>query len=202
MPVDNGDTVRITLTFRLAQNTLAQNVFHWRLNSGGPVSNSAMVNEALAWVGDWGTKWAGMATTDSTLVALEVHTVSGPGLTQFIGDAILNIIGLRPNKDLPQGDAAVMRARVSGSNGQARKFLAGISEDDQEAGIISALPLVQMLQMGQLWVSAWTQAAGTTLDMTPGVYNVVVQAFREMAGGFFVNQIIGYQRRRKEGVGL
>jgi hypothetical protein len=100
----------------------------------------------------------------------------------------------------PHGVAAVVHAKTTDPDVQATKYLAGLTENQALDSDLIANAVTDLALFCDLWTTARVGAA-TGGDITPGVWSVAQGQFRGFLGGYVVNSLLGYQRRRKPGVG-
>jgi len=102
------------------------------------------------------------------------------------------------------GRAPVLRAGLTGGRGQARKFVPGMTELFSDESVINPAGIAALSILAAFYSSEinGTFFPGVVEIYTPGTFiQNVSPVFRTMPVAAIVNGIIGYQRRRKPGVG-
>lgn len=97
---------------------------------------------------------------------------------------------------MPQQTAAVV-VGITDSRRRGKKFIAGIGEGWQSGGVIAGDLVTALDGFGAAWIAGLTSGIGTHLA---GVCRHDGTQFRAFTG-YRVNQVLGTQRRRKQGVG-
>jgi len=96
------------------------------------------------------------------------------------------------------GVAGVVTALASGVRRYGRKFFPGIAESMVVNGYFAASVVVILASAGLAYVTPF----GLSGDFHPGVYNEMAASFKPFLGEAIARAIPGYQRRRKQGVGI
>jgi len=110
----------------------------------------------------------------------------------------LDVDGLQSGDLLPYQNAIVLIGKTAGLYGMGRKFLAGISEANTAAGILSGGQITNAAAVLAAWLLPFVGLGGGTI--TPGILDKT-GTFRPFVGGF-VSSLIGSMRRRKPGLGI
>jgi len=97
------------------------------------------------------------------------------------------------------GVAAVLRFLTQTRGVQGRKFLGSLAEDViADDALIDSASLEQIVTFGEYFLVPWNVEGG---EVTPIVYNRISKVGRVITG-LVASAIPGYQRRRKQGVGI
>lgn len=100
---------------------------------------------------------------------------------------------------LPNQCSAVMTAATALPKTRGRKFFPAFGEDSQVGGILTSGVLTLMANALANYLA--DEEISTNNVLEPGVTRTGVDAFRPFTSGV-VNDIMGTQRRRKQGVGI
>jgi len=96
------------------------------------------------------------------------------------------------------GVAGVVTALASGVRRYGRKFFPGLTESMIVNGYLAASVVAIFASAGLAYVTPF----GLSGDFHPGVYNEMAASFKPFLGEAIARAIPGYQRRRKQGVGI
>lgn len=203
MPVDAGTILRVVAELIVPQTTVMQNVFYCKFNDTGPSNeNQDVVDDARDWCDAiYGELTAQMKSTiDSGEV--KVYQWDTVGLDwDELGSAFLTVDFTNVDDMLPHGVAAIITGRTFNPDVSGRKFFGGFCEDQQNVSLIGAAAAIALGLAGVEWLTSFTGVAtGSTFHT--GVWSVAQSAFRQFVDILIVNAVMGYQRRRKPGVGI
>jgi hypothetical protein len=123
--------------------------------------------------------------------------------------ALWNLVGNVPiaftpgsiGDPLPSGVAGLMTAYTDTSKVMGKKYLPGLSETGQTAGLWIANVLSAMLQSGIVWITGFASLNDPLTYWYPGVYSAKTLGFKLFTSAVAVRDVPAYQRRRKQGVG-
>jgi hypothetical protein len=82
---------------------------------------------------------------------------------------------------------------------QGRKFIPGLTETQQAGSTLVAGAVTALINFGDNTITPRSVSGGT---MISGWWSEASAAFRPYATTYILNLIMGYQRRRKPGVGI
>lgn len=204
MSLAEGTILKFAVKMLLADETIAENIF-WSTVfddiGSGPVDEEDTMDTIAEYAADMYDNILGSVNEDIETLPIDVWEVSpiDGDLTPIGSVAWLwgnNAIA----EQLPNGVAAVIAMKTLNTEVTGRKFLAGMTEDtvvDNNWG--SGI----MLTMAD-WAIAWhTSYVGTSdVGIAPGVWSQTKLGFYLASGVVIINGIVGYQRRRKPGVGI
>jgi hypothetical protein len=94
-----------------------------------------------------------------------------------------------------------MTAYTYQSKTQGKKYLPGLSELAQTAGLWVAGVLTAMGTSALAWIGGFDSIADPTSHWYPGVWSAKSLSFQSFAPTVIVRDVPAYQRRRKAGVG-
>jgi hypothetical protein len=201
MAVTAGDIVRVTVNSILPGPNTAQNIHYYLAGSGYNETEANTVN----------TVGAQADAAYALLNSIISNAVNPGGVDVAVstdGGSTFNAIGTyvpstyspaAATQMLPHGAAAIVRFQTDGLGEQGRKFIGGIVEGNQTESNLDAGAIAALINFGNSLNNLLVTGTGTLM---PGWYSVVNTAFRPYSNTYVVNAVIGYQRRRKPGVGI
>jgi hypothetical protein len=202
MPVTDADVLKVDLRWQVGSIGLACNIFQARVNQATPHSVPDL--DVLASMGDWMTR---------VLEPMEPHIVVTCDVLDCpvykkVGN-LYNLIGPAPvvftpgsvGDPLPSGVGALIDAYTLTSKVMGKKYLPGLSEVGQTAGLWVAGVLSAMLASAVEWITPFADLADPTTYYMPGVWSVKLSSFAIFAAHIATKDVPAYQRRRKAGVG-
>lgn len=201
MTVVSSNIVRATVNMLMPDSSTHQNVFFYRAGSG---VNDTDSNVIAAIETSLGTAYAdidAMLNTNNLFGDVEVALSTNGGATFFdIGSQPMSIPNPVDTTDMsPHGVAAVIRFGGEGTGRQGRKFIGGISEDWFTRSTIITLGVSNLALFATLLNNDIAVAGG---DLEFGWLRRTPLSFIKHSGVVTVNTTVGYQRRRKPGVGV
>lgn len=203
MSVPTDAIIKTVISILLPESVIAQNVFYCLFkNSGGSDAEADVLLDLVDW----------MENIFQNINAQVVLTASLAGLTAYLRDVPggdWDEIGSESVTDgfsgvsemLPHGVAPISHARTTNPDVQASKFWAGLVEGWQDQSVLSPGAMVQFLAAAADWITDFTGTA-TGSDFEPGVWSPTDLVFYHFSGSIIQNAYLGYQRRRKPGVGI
>jgi len=206
MPLDIGDVVRVAMTGTAPQAAVFQNVWHYVVTTGSAIGEAAIVAAIKANVEDSFLEIDSFLSDEYSWDSIDVW-VRDKALQVWngIGSAALTgLDGLSTSDPEPHGVAAVGLIVTDLLRRQGRTFVPGIGEGTTVDGLLTPTFLVGFALYLADFVEALTPVGGT---LTWCTYNTEVgsdyeETFSEYAGTVILNDIVGYQRRRKPLVGI
>lgn len=203
MAVPTNAILRVVASMLMPDSVIAQLVFNVLFEADGSSTDEQDVVDDLAdWVEDMITNLAGNIANDLTSSDVKVYVYdSGDDDWDEVGTANWAVTFTNTAEMLPHGIAAVVHARTEDPDVQGTKFIPGLTETTQNESDLEAGPITQLALFGVDWVSPFTGSA-TGSGFIPGVWSVAQTAFKAANLEIVVNLQVGYQRRRKPGVGI
>lgn len=203
MSIAEGVILKIAQHILLPDTQTAINVFWAELldNVGsGPLADDDVLDAASNWMDSlYANLAASMADTVSgTLVEVWIVNESTGVLTP-VGDEVTTWDGTTADDALPNGIAAICSLKTTDTRVTGRKFIPGMTD----AGATDNNLVGDALSRLALWAADWPVnfVDANDVEFNPGVYSGVLQSFFPASGVVIANAIVGYQRRRKPGVG-
>lgn len=202
MSVTEGTILRVVQTINMPGNEIAQNVYHFSITGGSaPYDAEDVVSDCIDEMDDLYTVSAGLMTTsvDGGLVQIYEYDSVDDDWDE-VGFGAAGWAGSGSAETLPHGVAGIFSGLTTDPDVRGRKFWPGLGEDKQEEGALTSAALALLASVAVYYVTGHVGAlTGATLN--PGVWSTVQTNFRAFLGASIVNSILGYQRRRKPGVG-
>lgn len=199
-----ADTVlRAVAEVLLPGTNIAQNVFYFKfLDDGGSNADQDVVDDIAARCNSIYLALRDQMCDVATVGEVKVYQWDPIGLDwDEVGSAAMTVTLLDTGQMLPHGVAPVVTGRTVDPDVNGRKFFPAYGENAQDESTLNGAALTALAIGGALWISAFVGAStGSTID--PGVWSVTQVAFKKFVDHLIVNAIMGYQRRRKPGVGI
>lgn len=201
MTIATNDLVQATMTIALPSGVRANNIFTMRYNGIIDVANGVAATEFVDWAQLMYSQLSTIVISASGVLSVRVLTLNTDGtVKELIADEAVNEFGAGGTEMLPHGAAAVIRAATTDPRAFARRFIAGINEAQQTSSAWAAGTLTALAAFGVEWMAGpFANAIGGLYSQ--GVLNILTGQFRECLGTVVVSGTVGYQRRRKPGVG-
>lgn len=203
MAVAAGTILRAVAEVIMPSSTVAQNVFYLQFDDDGTSnSDQDVVDDIVEWLDIVYTSFKGKVSDTVLPGEVKVYKWDTVGLDwDEVGSNSLVTVFSGTDQMLPHGVAPVITGRTSDPDVNGRKFLPGFAEDTCNASALTGATISALLITAALWVTDFTGTL-TGSNFNPGVWSVVQVAFKAFVDHIIVNGIIGYQRRRKPGVGI
>lgn len=203
MAVSSGTILKIVASLLMPDATIAQNVFF------AVISDLVTSDDEDDVVLDMVDYVESMYFQIIDSVSL---SVAAAGLTVYVYDHVdddWDEIGTTSWEDffagtgdmLPHGVAGIVHAYSIDPDVAGRKYVAGLIESVCSNSDLSGAAITELGLFGDLWTTPTTGTA-TGGGIAPGVWSVAQQNFKPFLNDYAVNGLVGYQRRRKPGVGI
>lgn len=207
MTVVDGDLLRVTLSCTLPDLVVAQNVYYWQLYDPTPDNpTNAQISSAVD------TKLTAMTNDfiqtivdDAEFTNAEIDRIEWETdhweTKENLPTAVISLQGTETSQPGPNGVGPVLTATTERPQTRGRKFLPGLYETGATDNDLIGSVITALIAMGVEWA---TNAAVTgSAELVPAIagqsgpsagliYPIV---------SIIVNTLLGYQRRRKPGVG-
>lgn len=203
MSFTNGDIAKVDLRYNVGSIGFAVNVFQAVLVQSTPhaIADLDVLTDMGAWITRVLDPMQPHIVVSVDVEDCNVYKKVGP-LWNLVGPAPVIFEGLSNGDPLPSGVAALMVAYTDTSKVMGKKYLPGLSEVAQTAGLWVGPVLAAMLQSCLEWVDHFAALSDPTSEWYPGVWSLKAVGFRIFAAHIAARDIPAYQRRRKEGVGV
>lgn len=203
MSVSDGTILRIVAQFLMPESVIAQNIFYAVFNdTGGSNADQDVIDDCAEWVDSLFINIVDFIsdTVDLQLVKVYVRDLIGNDWDE-LGNGTPVVTFSDVDTIVPHGVAALVHAFTTDPDVRGSKYIAGVADVEQTASSLSGGFMTALLLYCADWVSSWvgTETGG---DFDPGVWSPTQVDFFPMVDHFIVNGQVGYQRRRKPGVGI
>ena len=203
MAVSDGTILKIVASILMPDAVLVMNVFNAVFADTGTSNDEAdVVSDLVDWVE---ALYATLnAQISSSSVASEVAVYEYDAIDDDwdeIGSDGWTDGFTNTDQILPFGVAPIVRMKTIDPDVQGRKFLPSWCEDTLANGYLGAGDLTAAANFAAEWITAFVGAA-TGGDFVPVVWSPTGKVPKVGNGVYIVNAISGYQRRRKQGVGI
>jgi hypothetical protein len=204
MAVADGAILKAVTSLLMPDDVIAQLV--WAVvfaDTGTSNDDQDVVDDIGTWLDG---VLANVATYISQYVSAASHRVyvydSVDDDFDEVGVASTSWIGTHTSSHmLPHGTAAIAHARTTDPDVQGTKFFPGFCENYQDQSNLTGAAVSALLAAANDWVTAFV-GSNTGGDFGPGVWSPTRGTFYLANGDYSVNVDLGYQRRRKPGVGI
>jgi hypothetical protein len=201
--IPEGTILKVAQNILLPDTQTAVNVY-WAVlaedGGSGPLEEEDILEAAANWMDDLYSEIVDNIanTVIGTLVEVwEVNPADGD-LTP-IGDEATTWVGAHTGDALPNGVASINAMKTSNTDVTGRKFIPGIGEINATDNDLTSGALARSVLYAVAWATQFIDANSVTF--TPGVWSMTKLNFFLATGTVIANAILGYQRRRKPGVG-
>lgn len=197
MAVNGDDVLKVTAKMTWKLDTEVQNVYYVTLGTGSTVLDDEALDDMAAWMEAIYSILDNSITDDLSFDTIEVYNVTQDHAIGEVGWPTLTV-GLSTGESLPPGVAAVATAYTGQKRTRGRKFFGPLTENNQDGGEWSGGTVADLTLATLEWITAFT--GGTSGEgWLPGVIDKI-GVFLPFVSAV-VRGIVGYQRRRKPGVG-
>lgn len=199
--INAGDVLKIVIAYNMPEGVIAQLVTNYIMTIGDPQDEADVLDDIVV---NMETAWAHIedhvvdGVTGDT-AKLSVYDTVLDQWNEKASVAVDNMDGLGLGEMLPHACAAVIRFFTGVGRRQGRKFLMGLSEASQEDGVLDVAVLAALTLFAADWDDV-VDSGGASFK--PCVYNELLEDHEGFLQTFAINTILGYQTRRKAGVGI
>lgn len=203
MAVSDGAILRIVASMLFPDNVIAQNVFNAVFaDTGGSNDTDDVISDLVDWVEAMYTEVAPAMSDEITSSDIKVYEYdSVDDDWDEVGTDTWSVSFTQSSEMLPHGVACVVHGRTIDPDTLGTKYLGGFAEDQQDASDwISTL----LTKAGLFLIEWYTPFVGAATggDFAPVIWSPTDTVARIMNETGYVNGQVGYQRRRKPGVGI
>lgn len=196
VPVDA--IIKAVATFDIGGVTKAQNVYHFKHITTTEQDDGDVVTAAKNYVQLIMQELQGRIKSDVTMPTVEVYIYESSAW-QPLGSEVSSWAGTNTGERLPSGVSLVLNGIKNRTGYRDRKFIAGLTEDSAVGDLWGSATMTAAAAAILKWYSPHSDANG--VDLRSVSFDRVTAAVKELTGGY-ASQKVGYQRRRKPGVGL
>lgn len=207
MTVQDGDIVRVRAFIELPSLVEAQNVYYWKLDDPVPASPSnTQVSDALdTKITAMYEDLEGEVTDEMTVDHIEIEKIEWATdhweTVENLDDRSILVAGTTTADMVPHGAAAVITGNTSRPQTRARKFIPGILEARTLESTLTGPALAALGAYAVEWLTDLLLAGSAYLVPAVVGQSGPSAGLSYLLTEAIVSSIIGYQRRRKPGVG-
>lgn len=202
MALELDDVLRVTASFLQDGINQVQNVFTVKIGStSGTPTQAQVITDIKEYIQN---VYADAQTVMNNTIATDFISIYNitKDVLEHIGPWISDFSGSSTGDAMPNGVSPFMYARTIIKRRRGSKFLPASAESTQGNGILSSGAIAALTNTVTDWISDHTGGL-TSWIFSPGIYSDVPGLGLTFL--FFVNGVLraqlGYQRRRKPGVG-
>lgn len=203
MSIPEGTIIKIAQNYLLPDEQTAVNVFWQEVNNNagpGDLDDDDVLDAVANWLDQLYAEVVASLADVIVSTICEVWTVNeATGDLTPVGDAATTWDGTSVNDPLPNGVAGICTLKTTETDVTGRKFLAGYHDTAADDNNLIVAALARLVDFAINWATQYIDPNDVILD--PGVYSTVLASFFGATGTIVANAIVGYQRRRKPGVG-
>lgn len=203
MALSTNDILKVVVSMALPDSVVAQQVF-WLLfeNTGGSADEDDVIDDIEDYVeGMYGRilgTWSDLVSLDEMKVYVYDSTDDD---FDEVGGSVITGVGTQATELQAHGLAIVSNALTTDPDVYGRKFWPGICEGFVADGYLASPGIAPYALATGDWITNFTGATSGS-DFQPGVYSLTKTAFFAFGDDVTTNLLLGYQRRRKPGVGI
>ena len=199
MAVTTGDILEASFRFAQAGANRAMNVFNYAVIDNDGLTNQEFFDALTDDIAAIWNLWLASFLTSNIRGTTAVWRYWNPVTAAWvqIAESDFNVIGVSLNDGLSVGAAAVIHLPHAGGGRSGRKFIYGLSEGVATHSQINTIPAVALAGFG-------ADVAAIISDISASIQPVVLhgdKSYHAMTGVAIVDPRVGYQRRRKQGIG-
>lgn len=199
--IESGDVIKIVLPFIMPDNVIAQLVMNYIMTIGTDQDEIDVLDDILtqllvAWLHIEDHVVDGVA---GDVAKLSIYDTVLDQWDEKASQAMTGFDGASVGEMLPHGAAAVIRFFTEVGRRQGRKFIMGLDESSQVDGTLVASAVTDLVFFALDWDDVVTSGDAS---FKPCTYNELLEDHEGFVQSIAVNTVIGYQRRRKAGVGI
>lgn len=201
--IPDNTVLRVVASMLLPDQVIAQNVFYLMFkDTGASADADDLLSDLVDYIEGVYYEFRGYMNTSAIAAGIQVYMYDA-------GDDDWDEVGALPWADsfadagemLPHGASVILHAKTTDPDVQATKYIPTLGESACENSDLSPTGITAAILMVVDWVQDDVGAL-TGGDLQPGVWSPTNSAFFHFNNVGVVNHIIGYQRRRKPGVGI
>ena len=203
MAISSGTILKVVASMLMPDNVIAQNVFYAVVTDLLTSDDEDdVVADLVTWVEAMYTELDVYVSTDIASSDIKVYEYD-PTDDDWdeVGTDTWTDSFASADDMLPHGVAAIAHAKTIDPDTQATKYLPGWGEGSCVESDLSAGAQTAIANFCGVWTAPFGGTA-TGGDFSPGVWSTVGVVFKLFNEAFVVNGVVGYQRRRKPGVGI
>jgi hypothetical protein len=203
MALDIGTILRVVAIMQWLDGTIVENVYNATIAAGTtPIDPDDVVDDAADWVADMMANLT--ARMSDNLDGVEVKVYEYDAVDDDwdeVGGKTWTWNPTGVSEPLPYGIAALVNGRTTDPDLSGKKYLPGVTENDNDDGQLSSALLTALALYFIDWYTYFSGAAAD-LEYQPVVWSPTRTLAYPMSGEGTIPANPAYQRRRKVGVGI
>lgn len=203
MSIAEGTIIKMAQNILLPDDQVAVNVYWAEVEDAvgsGPLDDADVLEAAANYMDEIYTNLLAFIANTATGTLVEVWTVDPvDGDLTPVGDELTTWTAAGATDALPNGCAAIISAKTVNTEVTGRKFFPSFIESNAVDNNWLSGAVTAMLASAADWILGWEDA--NDVNLIAGVWSMTKLDFYTMSGTIIANAIVGYQRRRKPGVG-
>lgn len=203
MAVPDGAILRVVASFLFPESVIAQNVFYAVFaDTGGSDDEDDVVSDVIDWLEGAYTEVISAIVDEVTTTQVQVYLYDPIDEDwDEVGSAPWSVTFTNSADMMPHGCAMIAHAQTMDPDVRGTKYIGGIGDGAADASALTAPIIALLVAFADEWVAPFVGAA-TGGDFGPGVWSPTQVNFFLANGTISANGDVGYQRRRKPGVGI
>ena len=203
MSISEGTIIKIAQSILLPDTQTAINAY-WAVvaedGGTGPLEEDDVLVAAANYMDQIYENIVADLADTVTASLVEVWTVNPvDGDLTPIGDEVATWTPVSTADAFPNGVAAIAALKTTNTDVTGRKFVPGYADTKAIDNNLIGTPLANFVLYAVDWGTQYIDA--NSVILTPGVWSQTKLNFYLASGVVIANAIVGYQRRRKPGVG-
>lgn len=199
MAIQPGDILEVSYRFAHVGSNRAMNVFNYAVVANNGNTNQEFADAVTDDMAAIYNLWLASFLTSSIRGTTAVWRYWDPATSAWvqIAESDFNVVGLSLNDGISLGAAAVVHLPHDGGGRSGRKFIYGLSEATTGNSLFTPLTAATLAGWG-------ADVAAPVGDIGARVQPIVLhedKSYHAMSGIAIVDPRVGYQRRRKQGIG-
>lgn len=197
-----GDIIRVVFTWLLTNDDIAQNIFHFFVDSGTESSLTDLVDDVEDWLEAALAANYGSISDEMTLDLIDIYkyNTANEVFDLLTNGVATSVTGTSVAEMMPHGVAYMLERRTENPRSTARTYLAGVPENGVADGLITASTMPSLIDIAEGLTDDLITTS--TAVLKAGTFSRATGSFNLATGTVRVPQEPAYQRRRKPGVGL
>ena len=199
MPASLNDVIEVTAKLSFRGISAIRNVYHFKVLTASAADDIEIAGSFAYGMANMYAEVAGIMPNDVLAETVQVVNLTANRTMGEVPWPVAFAGGTSTANSYALGVSAVVRLLTAARGVQGRKFLGSLCEgavgDD---ALLDVGAVANILDFAEHLMSSWPIEGGSA---SPGVYNRITRAIRGLTG-YIISAIPGYQRRRKQGLGI
>lgn len=202
MAISSGTVLKVVASLLFPDSVIAQNVFNVVVTDLVTSDDEEdVVIDCITWLESMYTHFLAQIANDVTTSEATIYEFDAGDVDwDEVGTDVWSVTFTNTNEMLPHGVACVVHARTIDPDVLGTKYIGGLTEDAQNNSNVGAGVIADMVDFLDEWITVFVGTA-TGGTFAPVIWSPTGTTPWLMSGTGYVNGQVGYQRRRKPGVG-